>query len=52
MIATWFEGKSEVQYSSEILERKKNMKYGDVILIVRIKKDGSDLEPRVEDSLK
>lgn len=44
-------GKSEVQYSSEISWKKEKNEYGDVILIVRIKKDGSNLEPRVEDSL-
>ncbi len=38
--------------SSEISWKKEKNEYGDVILIVRIKKKGgSNLEPRVEDSL-
>ncbi len=41
---------NQVQYGSEISWKKKRMEVWRVILIVRIKKDGSNLEPRVEDS--
>ncbi len=42
-------GKSEVQYSS-VISWKKEKNSMSIILIVRIKKDRSNLEPHVEDS--
>lgn len=44
-------GKSEIQFSSEISWKKEKNEFGDVLLNVKFSKDGSILEPRIEDSI-
>lgn len=44
-------GKSEVQLSLEVSWKKEKNEYGDLILIIKLHKDGSVLESRIEDSI-
>lgn len=44
-------GKSEIQFSSEISWKKEKNEFGDTILIVKIHKDGSVLESRIENAI-
>lgn len=44
-------GKSEIQLSLEVSWKKEKNEFGDLILIVKLHKDGSILESRIEDSI-
>ena len=44
-------GKSEIQLSLEVSWKKEKNEYGDLILIIKLHKDGSVLESRIEDSI-
>lgn len=44
-------GKSEIQLSLKVSWKKEKNEFGDVILIVRIHKDGSVLESRIENAI-
>ena len=44
-------GKSEIQLSLEVSWKKEKNEFGDTILIVKIHKDGSILESRIEDAI-